>query len=222
VKRGFSVLLVAAWLSTLVQSQTPPYGPFQNGMRVVIGGTGALVRLTPNYGPCGPVPHECLTTDALPPSTYGVVQPDTPVLDAGGTWYWSRVTFDQGTTGWVSALPPYLNPLVPPQLIVGIPFNIVASYGPGPILTSAVCINDGLTSAATMQLQSVTCCSDNGPGQQGTLTCPWPKAGVGNHKVVIQAINSKGTADSEEFQFAITTAPVGQAPTTPNNIRITP
>jgi hypothetical protein len=195
--------------------------PLPTGMRVVVGGSGVLVRNAPNYGTCGSPPHECLATDALPPNTFGVVLADAPVLETGGKWYWSRVQFDQGALGWVSAISPYINMLTPPQMVSGAIFSIGASYGPGPILTQAVCILDGVNSPATMQLQNVTCCSDNGPGHAGTLLCPWPKAGLGNHKAVVQAVNSKGTAASEEFQFSVTSAPLSLPPTQPGNMRLT-
>jgi hypothetical protein len=208
-----------------VSAQTMTTPPLPIGMRVQVGGTGALLRASPLTYTCDTPPVECTTQDVIAANVYGVVQSDPPVLDPAG-WYWSRVVFDAKTpngedTGWVSAIPPYINVLTPPQMISGVAFSIAGSYGPGPILTNAVCINDGLASAATMQLQNVTCCSDNGPGQQGTLICPWPKAGVGNHKVVIQAVNTKGTAQSDEFQFIINAAPVGVNPTQPNNLRIT-
>jgi hypothetical protein len=190
------------------------------------GSTGALLRIKPITYQCGEPAHECTNSDVIPPNSYGVIQSDPPVLDAAG-WYWLRVDFDTPTAngqdiGWVSATPPYLNMLNPPQMISGVPFSIVASYGPGPILTNAVCINDGVTSAATMQLQSATCCSDNGPGQVGSLICPWPvsQAGVGNHKVVIQAVNKQGTAASNEFQFSVTSAPQSLPPTQPTGLRI--
>lgn len=212
---------VSAMLLLALSVFAQTVAPLPTGMRVVIGGTGALVRNAPNYGTCGNPPHECLATDALPANTYGVVQSDAPVLDASGMWYWSRVLFDQGTVGWVSAVSPYINMLTPPQMVSGANITIGASYGPAPILTQAVCILDGVSSPATMQLQNVTCCSDNGPGHAGMLLCPWPKAGIGNHKAVVKAINSKGTADSDEFQFAVTTVPIGVVPTQPSNVRIT-
>lgn len=222
------IILIAIIVVTLlawVRGQTPTYVPLPTGMRIVVGSTGALLRAVPLTYTCDEPPVECSNADVIAPNVYGVVQSDAPILDPAG-WYWARVVFEASTqngqnTGWVSGLSPYVNILAPPQMVAGANFAIGASYGPGPILTQAVCILDGASSPATMQLQNVTCCSDNGPGHAGTLVCPWPNAGTGNHIAVIKAVNSKGTADSEEFQFAVTAAPVSQPPTQPGNMRIT-
>lgn len=204
----FAIMLV----SVPAFAQTTPYGPFPNGMRVVVGAQGILVRNTPNYGLCGNPPHECLAGDALPSGTYGVIQPDLPVLDASNLWYWTRVTFGS-VTGWVSAVPPYLNPLTPPQMNTGINFTLVADYN-GPALTGSVCLIDGLQVTATRQLVA------SSAGQQGTIICPVNMPGIGNHKAVIQAINSVGTAGSTEFQFIVGTSPISQPPSAPMSLRI--
>ncbi len=220
------VLIVAVLgLAAMVAAQTVPPAPLPSGMRVVVGSPGALLRNSPTVYSCGTPAHECTQADVLPPATYGVIQPDAPVLDIGGKFYWARVVFDAATpagdtTGWASTVSPYVNELVPPQMVSGSNFSIGASYGPGPILTQAICILDGVNSPATMQLQNVTCCSDNGPGHAGTLLCPWPNAGIGNHKAVVKAVNSKGTADSEEFQFSVTSAPLSQVPAQPSGLRL--
>lgn len=213
-------------VAVLLSGQTTPPPPFPRGMRVIVGSDGSLPRLGP-WGMCGTPAHACGTADTQPPGAYGVVEADAPILDTGGAFYWQRVTYEAPTTsgitvGWSRAIAPYLLMLTPPQMISGIPFYVMASYGPGPILTDARCINDGVNNPAAMQLQATTCCADNGPGQVGSLVCSWPSAGVGNHKVVIQAINSKGTAQSDEFQFAVTTVPQAQPPTKPTNMRIVP
>lgn len=226
MKRVIVIAVLVAALLASVRGQTPLV-PLPTGMRVVVGAQGALLRAAPLTYTCDDPPVECSLQDVIAPNTYGVVQSDAPVLDTGGMWYWSRVVFEASTangqnTGWVSVLSPYVNELVPPQMVAGADFSIGASYGPGPILTQAICILDGANSPATMQLQNVTCCSDNGPGQQGMLLCPWPKAGTGNHKAVIKAVNSKGTADSEEFQFSVTAVAVTPSPTNPSNMRIVP
>lgn len=219
------LLCLAAWLLFIPPAfgQTPtPTGPYPNGMRVVVGGSGALLRNSPNVYSCGnpphPAPNECTQADVMPPGVYGVVQPDPPVLDVGGAWYWVRITFDAKTqagdnTGWASAFPPYVNMLSPPQMISGINMTLVSDYL-GPALVSAVCIFDGVNRAATMQLQNAAV------GHQGTLSCAVPAPGVGNHKAVIQAVNGSGTAASPEFQFAVTQTALQQPPSAPTNLRI--
>lgn len=207
----------------LAQTPQPP-APYPNGMRVVVGADGSIPRNAP-WGTCGTDNHACGAGDSQPTGVYGFVMPDPPVLDTGGAYYWVRVTYASPTTtgltvGWSRGVPPFLVMLTPPQMIAGIAFNITADYL-GPVLTQAICINDGANSPATMQLQSVTLPDGKTPGQQGTLRCPWPKAGVGNHKVVVKAVNGQGTMDSTEFQFAVTDVPVAQPPTMPNNLRIT-
>lgn len=210
----------------LTGQTTVPPPPYPRGMRIIVGSDGSAVRNGP-WGTCGADNHACVAGDSQPPGTYGVVEADAPILDTGGAFYWIRVTYEKPTTtgltvGWGRSISPFLLMLTPPQMISGIPFYVMASYGPGPILTDARCINDGVNQPSAMQLQPTTCCADNGPGQVGSLVCSWPSAGVGNHKVVIQAINSKGTAQSDEFQFAVTTAPQAQPPTKPTNMRIVP
>lgn len=191
------------------------YPPLPTGMRVFVGSSGTYARNTPSHtGQCGTPAHECAAADVVAPNTYGVVQNDPPVLDAGG-WSWQRVQFDNAITGWVMSYPPNINTLSPPQMISGVPFQVIADYT-GPVLTQAVCINDGANSPATVQLSPF-----NG-AVQGTLLCPWPTAGIGNHKVVIHAVNGSGTMASPEFQFAVTTAPVVASPAQPQNLRIGP
>lgn len=197
-------------------TNTTQYPPLPTGMRVFVGTAGTYARNTPSHtGQCGTPPHECAAGDVLAPNTYGVVQNDPPVLDAGG-WSWQNVLFDNAIKGWVMAYPPNINTLSPPQMISGVPFQIIADYT-GSVLTQAVCINDGANSPATVQLSPFS-----GGGVQGTLLCPWPMAGIGNHKVVIHAVNGSGTMASPEFQFAVTSAPVVSSPAQPQNLRIGP
>jgi hypothetical protein len=148
------------------------------------------------------------------PNTYGVIQGDPPVLEAAG-WYWEKITFDNGINGWVTSYPPYINMLMPPQMIEGSSFNIIADYS-GSALTQAICIFDGANSAATLQMQPTT------GGVTGTILCPWPKAGTGNHKAVVQAVNQSGTMPSAEFQFQVSAAVVQPIPSAPQNLRIGP
>lgn len=215
---------VALWTPYILYGQNPAptteppptqYPPLTPGMRVLTGAQGALPRNAPALtGQCGTPPHDCTTADVVAPNTYGVILPTAPVLDPAG-WYWHSITFDTAVTGWVSAYPPYINQLQPPQMIAGSSFNIVADYA-GPSLTQAICIKDGVNTAATMQLQAVT------TGVQGTLLCPWVDSGIGNHKVVITAVNGAGTMASAEFQFSVTSAPVPQPPSAPQSLRIAP
>ena len=219
--KRFLCFVVCLFLPGLVQAQTTQYSPFPNGMRVISGGTGVLLRNTPSLsGTCGTPAHTCTAADSIPPNTYGVIQPDPPVLDAGG-WYWHRITFQYagGVTGWVSAYPPYINMLSPPQMIEGVTMSVVADYI-GPALTQAICINDGVNSAATLSLQPQS--GGTTGSVQGTLLCAWGMPGIGNHKAVVKAVNNAGTMDSTEFQFAVNTAPTQVAPAAPSNLRITP
>lgn len=219
---AFSVLV---WMPYVLAQQLPPdpvtnpqavsYPPLPPGMRVIVGTPGVMVRNTPSLtSQCGTPPHDCTTADLAPANTYGVIQSDPAVLDTAG-WSWQVVTFDNGMTGWVSVLPPYINQLNPPQMVSGVPFQVVGDYM-GPALTRGVCINDGANSEATMQLQATT------GGVVGTLLCPWKDAGIGNHKVVIIAVNSTATVNSAEFQFNVTAAPVPSPPSQPQNLRIGP
>jgi hypothetical protein len=183
-------------------------------MRLIVGAQGVLARNTPSgTGTCGADNHVCTQADAILPNTYGVVQSDVPVLDPAG-WYWVRVTYESGQTGWSSGYPPFLNSLSPPQMVQGSSFRIVADYN-GPALTSARCVSDGVQSDAVMQLQATT------GGQMGTLQCTWKAPTVGNHIQVITAVNANGSAPSTEFQFSVTTAPVPPIPASPMNLRIT-
>lgn len=198
-----------------LQAQTTQYPPIPVGMRVQVGSGGVLPRNTPSLsGTCGTPPHACTQADAVPPNTYGVIQSDPFVSDPGG-WYWERVVFDNGQSGWTTAYPPYLNQLSPPQMVQGVSVTVVGDYN-GPVLTSATCINDGLPSGAQLFLQPTT------GGQMGTIQCAWGMPAVGGHKGVIRAINSAGQADSSEFQFAVTAAPIPQPPAAPQNLRIAP
>ena len=201
-----------------VSAQGTPIPPYPNGMRLIVATGGSIPRNGP-WGTCGTDNHPCGAADSQVANTYAFVLPDAPVLDTGGLFYWIRVTYDTGPTGWSRSDPMFLMALTPNQMIAGISFNVAASYD-GASLTQAVCINDGANSPANMQLQPFTLPDGVTPGQRGTLLCPWPKAGIGNHKVVIKAVNGQGTADSSEFQFAVTTAPIPQPPAAPTNVRI--
>jgi hypothetical protein len=217
-----AVLLLVPSLAVAQQSPPPDpippptqYPPQPPGMRVIVGAQGALPRNEPSLAAmCGTPPHACTTADAVAANVYGVILADPPVLEPAG-WYWQKITFDTAVTGWVSAYPPYINLLQPNQMVAGSAFTIVGDYS-GPSLTQAVCIKDGINSAATMQLQPVT------SGVQGVLLCPWSDAGIGNHKAAIIAVNGAGTMLSAEFQFSVTAAPVPTVPTAPQNLRIGP
>jgi hypothetical protein len=218
-----ALVLLFISLVTLVRAQVPPptpiqYPPFPNGMRIVVGGQGVLVRNMPSLTAlCGPLPgHDCTAADAVLAGNYGVIQSDPPVFDQNG-WWWSNVLFDNAIRGWVSGLPPYINQLQPPQMAVGFPFRVVGDYN-GPEITSGVCINDGVNVAGVLNLQAIP----GGTGQQGTISCDWGKPAAGNHKAVIQAINNAGVGTSLEFQFAVSTQVVQQVPNTPGNLRIGP
>lgn len=214
--RKMLCLLALVLIPVLADAQTQQYPPLPNGMRIQVG-QAVLARNTPSLsGTCGTPAHACTTADAIPSGTYGVIQPDAPVLDASG-WYWQKITYQYagGVTGWSSSYPPYIQQLSPPQMVQGIAVSVVGDYS-GPALTSAICINDGVNSAAQMSLQP------NGTIVSGTLLCGWGMPGVGNHKAVIKAVNNAGTADSTEFQFAVTTAPIQTPPNAPSNLRIAP
>jgi hypothetical protein len=142
------------------------------------------------------------------------VQTDPPVLDPSG-FYWVKMQFDSGVSGWSSGYPPYLVALSPPQMIQGANFSIAGDYN-GPAITQAVCIIDGVNSAAVLNLQPTS------GGQQGTLICAVAAPAVGNHKAVIRTENNAGSAASPEFQYAVTSAPIPQPPNAPSNLRITP
>jgi hypothetical protein len=211
---SFTSLTLALGLIASAQTQYPP---FPAGMRLVVGGSGALPRNTPSIsGTCGKDNHACTAADAIVPGVYGVVQNDPPVFEPAG-WWWVNVTYENGITGWTSGYPPYLNALTPPQMAQGFNFRVVGDYN-GPNLTSARCINDGVQSDATMNLQAIT----GGLGQTGTLSCLWNAPANGNHIAVIQAINNVATVPSTEFQFSVTAQVVPQAPNAPSNLRIGP
>jgi hypothetical protein len=216
--------LVILFISVVVSAQTNPPNPpvqypsYPAGMRIQVGAQGVLVRNAPSLTAlCGPLPgHECTGADAVLAGNYGVVQIDAPVYDQNG-WWWSNVLFDNAIRGWVSAFPPYINSLQPPQMAQGFPFRVIGDYN-GPELTSGICINDGVNVTATLNLQAIP----GGTGQQGTISCAWGMPAPGNHKAVIQAINNAGVGTSLEFQFAVSTQVVQQVPTTPGNLRIGP
>lgn len=214
--RKSALVILFVSLPALCYSQTQ-YPPFPAGMRLVVGGSGALPRNTPNLnGMCGTPAHECTAADAIPPGVHGVVQNDPPVFEPAG-WWWVNVTYENGITGWTSGYPPYLNALTPPQMAQGFSFRVVGDYN-GPNLTSGRCINDGVQSDAVLNLQAIT----GGLGQTGTLSCLWTTPANGNHIAVIQAINNVATTPSTEFQFSVTAQVVPQAPNAPSNLRIGP
>lgn len=220
--RNSALVLLFSSVALISAQDTPPpsptiWPPFPAGMRIIVGSQGVLVRNAPHYGMCGePLPgHECTAADAVLAGIYGVIQTDPPVFET--SWWWSNVLFDNGIRGWVSAVPPFINQLTPPQMALGFPFRVVGDYN-GPNLTNAICINDGINSAAVMNLQAIP----GGNGSQGTLSCDWGKPSTGNHIAVIRAVNPAGTAQSTEFQFAVSTIVVQQVPTTPGNLRIAP
>lgn len=203
---------------SVVNAQTTPPPPYPNGMRLIVAPGGSIPRNAP-WGTCGTDNHTCTGADSQVANTYAYVLPDAPILDTGGLFFWIKVQYDTGPMGWSRSDPTFLLTLTPNQIIAGVSFNIAGNYN-GPVLTQAICINDGLNSPANMQLQPITLSDGITPGQTGMLVCPWPKAGIGNHIVVIKAVNDKGTADSAEFQFAVTSVPVPQPPTAPTNVRI--
>lgn len=208
-----STLLVLL-ISSYAYAQSSPYPP---GMRLIVGGSGALARNTPSLnGTCGMPAHECTAADSVAPGVYGVVQNDPPVFDPGGFW-WVNTSFETGVVGWVSGVPPYLNQLTPVQMAQGFSFKVVGDYL-GPNLTAAKCINDGIQSDAILNLQA----QQGGTGQTGTLACIWNTPSVGNHIAVITAVNTVGSAPSTEFQFSVTAQVVPQVPSAPTNLRIAP
>lgn len=210
---SFISLLCAVGLN----AQTTQWPPYPAGMRLVVGSQGALVRNTPSLtGTCGSPAHTCTAADGVLAGVFGVVQINPPVHDTNGFW-WVYMVFDTGVKGWVTGYPPYLNMLNPIQMSTGFSFRVVGDYN-GPTITSALCLNDGVQSNATMALQAIP----GATGQQGTLSCSWGMPGVGNHKAVIRAINGAGTASSEEFQFVVNTQVVQQVPNAPGNLRIGP
>jgi hypothetical protein len=219
-KSALALLFISSFV--VVSAQNPPsppvqYPSFPAGMRIVVGAQGVLVRNAPSLtAQCGMPPHDCTGADAVLAGVNGVIQADAPVYDQNG-WWWSNVLFDTGIRGWVSAFPPYINSLQPPQMATGFPFSVVGDYN-GPTLDSAICINDGVNVAGVLNLQAIP----GGTGQQGTITCSWGKPAPGNHKAVIQAVNTAGVGTSQEFQFAVSTQVVQQVPTTPGNLRIGP
>lgn len=207
-------------VASVYAQDTPPttqYPPFPAGMRLLVGSTGVLARNTPSLsGTCGKDNHACTVADAIPPGQYGVVQNDAPVFESSG-WWWVKVNYENGVSGWSSGYPPYLNQLNPPQMAQGFSFRTIADYA-GPSITQGICIKDGTESAATLSLQPIP----NSVGQQGTISCPWTTPAIGNHIVVIRAVNNAGVANSSEFQFAVTAQVVPQPPNTPSNLRIAP
>lgn len=215
-KSALALLFISLFAIT-ASAQTTNYPPFPPGMRLIVGGSGALARNAPSFsGTCGADNHQCTAADAAVPGVYGVVQNDPPVFDPGG-WWWIFVRYETGLVGWTSGYPPYLNALVPPQMAQGFSFKVIGDYA-GPNLTSARCISDGVPSDATLSLQAQT----GGTGQIGTLSCLWTTPTIGNHIAVITAINEAGSAPSTEFQFSVTAIVTPQAPTAPSNLRISP
>jgi len=186
-------------------------------MRLQVG-SPVLVRNTPSLnGTCGSDNHVCTAADAIPSGQYGVVQIDPPVFESAG-WWCSRIAYETGVTGWSSAYPPYLNQLTPPQMAQGFNFRVVGDYA-GPGLTQGICINDGVQSAAVLNLQP----QSGGTGVTGTMSCAWTMPPIGNHITVIQGVNTVGPGPlSAEFQFSVTAKVVPQPPGTPQNLRIAP
>lgn len=214
LKNASAILFSSLLLANSVYSQTTQYPAYPAGMRLQVG-QAVLVRNTPSLsGTCGKDNHVCTTADAVPPGQYGVVQSDPPVFESAG-WWWSRIAFENGITGWASAYPPYLQQLSPPEMAQGFSFRVVGDYS-GPTLTQAVCISDGVNSAATMNLQF------SGTGQMGTLSCLWTNPPIGNHIQVIRADNGAGQAPSTEFQFKVTAKATQPPPVPPANLRIGP
>jgi hypothetical protein len=221
--RGVIVCLVLLLFMVDVPliAQTSYPQPYPAGMRVQVTGQGALARNTPSLsGLCGADSHPCGATDVVLPGVFGVVQNDPPVLDTAGFW-WLRVTFDTQVTGWVTAYPPFLITLNPPQMVAGASFRIGADYS-GPPLTEARCLYDGLQVTGSLALQP------SGATVSGTIQCAlWDKPPVGNHIAVVQAVNlgetgATQTTPSAEFQVIVTDSPKPTPPTAPANLRIMP
>src|SRR5262245_13009596 len=186
-------------------------------MRLLVGSSGVVARNQPSLSAtCGPDNHVCGAADVIPSGLYGVVQLDPPVMEPAG-WWWVRVAYENGLTGWSSGYPPYLNSLSPVQMAQGFNFRVIADYT-GPTLTQATCISDGVNSAAILNLQPIP----SGTGQQGTLLCTWTMPAVGNHIAVVRAVNNVGSAPSTEFQFQVTAQVVAPPPNAPTNLRIAP
>lgn len=218
--RRVAALMVLLLVAVDAVAQTSYPAPYPAGMRVQVA-QAALARNTPSLtGTCGADNHPCTAVDAILPGVFGVVLTDAPVLDAAGFW-WLRVTFDTQVTGWVSAYPPFLITLTPPEMIAGSSFRIAADYT-GPPLTAGRCLYDGLQVTATLALQP------SGTSVSGTIQCAvWDKPPVGNHIAVVQAINlgkdgATQTTPSTEFQFIVTDSPKPLPPTAPSNLRIGP
>ncbi|HET9565201.1 MAG TPA: hypothetical protein VFP27_12025, partial [Mycobacterium sp.] len=201
---------------------------FTAGERVQAGVEGVKVRVSPSStAQCFPLPlHTCFGGtvanggDSLNPGTLGTVQPDAPVLEGTSGW-WSKVAYDNGLVGWskqqflARATGAPVPPLQPPTVEINKPFSVVGDYINAPALTSATCLLDGMASAATLQLTNGAPNAEGFPMQSGTLRCFYP-AGValGNHIVVITAVNAVGSASSAEFQF-VAEAPVVVPPPPP-------
>lgn len=194
---------LAAWL--LVMQTTVVIPPHPHGMHIMAGSSGALVRVAPDlYAGCAPSGQTCTSAMAKPSGTRGVVQPDTPVLHSNKTWYWVKIRWNDGLVGWSSDADPYIVPITPPTMNMGVDFTIAGDYA-GPALTSGDCIADGLK-IANAALQFTT----NTDGTvQGLMKCQWgANTPAGNHIAVIIARNLSSTgqpqtASSSEFQFVI-------------------
>ena len=179
------------------------------------GMSGALARNTPSLtGTCGSDNHQCTDADVIPANTQGTVQKDPPVAEPAG-WSWVKVIFDSGVNGWVSGYPPYVVQLTPPTMVSGSVFKVVGDYN-GATVTTGNCIQDGVNSNATLSLQP------SGTNTfTGTVQCPMPPQGLGNHIVVLRVNNANGSASSNEFQYAmVSEANPNSPPTKPTNLRI--
>lgn len=211
---------------------------FTAGERVQAGAEGVKVRVSPSStAQCFPLPlHTCFGGtvatggDSLNPGTLGTVQPDAPVLEGTSGW-WSKVAYDNGLVGWskqqflARATGAPVPPVSRPTVEINKPFSVVGDYINAPALTSATCLLDGMALAATLQLTNGAPNAEGFPTQSGTLRCFYP-AGValGNHIVVITAVNAVGSAPSAEFQFVaeapVVVPPPPPPPSAPLNLRL--
>src|SRR5678815_2527230 len=111
-----------------MQTAVVTYPAYPAGMRVAAGAQGALARTNPalNSG-CGGDNHPCTDKDVIPAKTMGTVMSDAPVYESAG-WWWSRIAFDNGVTGWASGYPPYIETLTPPTMMQSSNFIVVGDY----------------------------------------------------------------------------------------------
>ena len=178
-----------------------PAAWYASGSRVVAGPSGVLVRVSPSLSAnCLPSNAACAGSDALPAGSAGTVLADKPVLDPSGFW-WNRVQYDMGLTGWSSALPPYL------LLVAG-----------GKTLEVSGTTSVALGGAATDNnaVSSVSWVNNRGGSGTATGTSNWsvPAVGLqsGTNVITVTARDAAGNAGTDiltvNYLAPDTTAPV--------------